>query len=154
MTVLAFTGHRPGKLFPYGESPEKNLICSWLARTIATVEPEYAISGMALGVDQWAANVCVQLDIPFIAAVPCDGQESKWPDQSKTEYHRLLNLAKEVKVISPGPYTNTCMDTRNIWMVDHCDVLAAVWTGQPGGTCNCVMYAKKVDKPIERLKWF
>jgi uncharacterized phage-like protein YoqJ len=40
------------------------------------------------------------------------------------------------------------MQDRNIWMVDHCDALIAVWDGTSGGTANCVRYAQKVGKPI------
>ena len=40
------------------------------------------------------------------------------------------------------------MQTRNEWMVNHCDKLIAVWNGSDGGTGNCVNYAKSINKEI------
>jgi nucleoside 2-deoxyribosyltransferase len=63
----------------------------------------------------------------------------------------MIELAHEVILVSDGTYPELgakCMQDRNIWMVDHCDALIAVWDGTSGGTANCVGYAKRVGKPI------
>jgi len=43
------------------------------------------------------------------------------------------------------------MQTRNIWMVDNCDLVLALWDGSDGGTGNCIKYANKIGKPIVNL---
>lgn len=153
---IAFTGHRPHKLGGYDPTNPKRVavraaIHDALQRAINKYGETHeivAITGGALGVDQDAASIAHKLGLPFIVAVPCQGQDSKWPAESKVRYATMLNLASEVVMVHDGPYNNTCMDKRNEWMVDHCDALVAVWDGTSGGTANCVKYAKKMKKPI------
>jgi len=40
------------------------------------------------------------------------------------------------------------MDKRNEWMVDKADSILAVFKQTPGGTANCVQYAKSKGKRI------
>lgn len=152
MTTAAFTGHRPNKLGGYDEvNPTRDQIRKLIRELLIGLAVTQAISGMALGVDQWAAEECVELGIPFIAAVPFEGQEDRWPPWSRAKYSELLNQSKEiVKICEPG-YSPAKMQTRNEWMVDHCDVLIAVWDGSSGGTANCVRYAEQVGKEIKRI---
>jgi uncharacterized phage-like protein YoqJ len=103
---------------------------------------------MALGVDQWAANIAYKLGIPFIAAVPFEGQEKAWPEQSQKVFNILIGKVAEVVIVSPGGYTAYKMQVRNEWMVDRADKVIAIWDGTPGGTGNCVNYAKSKNKEI------
>ena len=155
--IIAFTGHRPNKIGGY----DKN---NPLAKKIKEAIKEYlsylahkdedptgnftCISGMALGVDQLAAEVCIEEDIPFIAAVPFLGQESVWPLESQEHYNYLLEKAEEVVIVSEGDYAAHKMQVRNEYMVNKCDALMAVYDGSPGGTQNCVNYAKSKGKPV------
>jgi len=147
--IIAFTGHRPNKLGGYKiPNPTYTKVCQEIDKALKELKPEKIISGMALGVDQWAAFIACELNIPFIAAVPFEKQESKWPKQSQESYHKLIKLASEIVIVSPGGYSPEKMQIRNKWMVDRCDKLIAVWDGTPGGTGNCVEYAKSVKKDI------
>jgi len=110
-----------------------------------------AISGMALGVDTYFVQVCLELGIPFTAAIPFVGQESKWlPIQQKLYQYLLARAAKIVYVCEPG-YERWKMQARNEWIVDHSDHMIAVFDGSPGGTANAVLYAHKVNCPITRI---
>ena len=40
------------------------------------------------------------------------------------------------------------MDKRNRYMVDHADVLIAVWDGSPSGTGKTVRYAHQQGKSV------
>lgn len=152
--IVAFTGHRPDKLggwdplHPVVERVKKS-IRDFLARRW----PTQVISGMALGVDQWAAQICVDFGIPFIAAMPCDHMEHPWPLPSQERFHALLAKARQQVIVSPGPFKPWKMQRRNEWMVDHCELLAAVHDGSGGGTYNCIEYAESVGREVERLKW-
>ncbi len=147
--IVAFTGHRPQKLGGYGPSTMQTMVRVAVRTLLVEKGATAAISGMALGVDQWAAEVCVELGIPFTAAVPFVGQESQWPEESQRHYQLLLQRAYNVVVVSPGPYHPWKLQRRNEWMVDNCDVLLAFWDGSPGGTANCVRYAEEV----RRTRW-
>lgn len=145
--IVAFTGHRPDKIGGYAvPNPTYDRIVRELEWQLLWLGPVKAISGMALGVDQWAAQICVNLGIPFVAAVPFAGQERMWPQASVAVYEKLIAKAAEVVVVCKGGYTASKMQERNRWMVDRCDVLIAVWDGSCGGTGNCVEYAHKVKK--------
>lgn len=122
---------------------------------VKDAEPPYGglqiISGMALGWDQAIAVGCVRLGIPFIAAVPFEGQESMWPIHSRKMYEALLKAARSVKYVCDPGYSVEKMQIRNEWMVDNCDSILALWNGAPGGTENCVKYANLVAKPYQNF---
>lgn len=143
MTIVAYTGHRPDKLGGYRPSPLQSAVREQLVKKTRSCGATAAISGMALGVDTWAAEICTELEIPWCAAIPFLGQESEWPLESQLYYRRLLAQAHMVTYVSPGGYSREKMQIRNRWMVDHCDLLIAVWDGTMGGTWNCVKYAER-----------
>lgn len=150
--ILAFTGHRPNKLGGYSlENPLKLKIEYKISEILLSVQPKCCISGMALGVDQWAAGICIELCIPFIAAVPFEGQERMWPERSQRIYRYLLSKAAKTIIVSKGGYAAYKMQVRNKWMVDRSDKILAVWDGSSGGTWNCVQYAKSLNKEIIRI---
>jgi uncharacterized phage-like protein YoqJ len=147
--IVAFTGHRPDKLGGYKLPNDTYIrVCQKIDTTLKEFKPEKVITGMALGIDQWAASIAHKLHIPFLAAIPFEGQENAWPESSRKIYRILRKLATEEVVVSQGGYSADKMQVRNIWMVDNCDKLIAVWDGTKGGTGNCIEYAKSVKKDI------
>lgn len=147
--IVSFTGHRPSKLGGYNP-PNKifNYITNELKRTLLELKPTKAVSGMALGWDQWAAEICLVLQIPLVAAIPFAGQEKIWPQSSKDIYYQLLKQATETVIVCEGGYAPWKMQKRNTYMVDNCDLLIACYDGTSGGTHNCIEYAKSLNKDI------
>ncbi len=148
--IIAATGHRPNKLGGYTDQVKQRLL-DLATAALKHYKPTHVISGMALGWDQAVALAAVNLNIPFIAAVPFKGQESQWPQSSKDDYQTLLDLAQEVIIVCPGDYSPEKMQKRNEWMVEKCEMLLALWDGSPGGTKNCIDYAKRDANPIVNL---
>lgn len=148
--VLAVTGHRPDKFDDGYEpsSPMKDWVKRELKKIITRYKPDFCISGMALGVDQWFAEVCVDISMPFVAYVPFEGQESIWPNDSRMHYHELLAKAVRIKTCSSPGYEASKMHRRNHMMVDASTAMAAVFDGSPGGTAECFAYAKSVKRRI------
>lgn len=146
--IVAFTGHRPDKIGLAADRVRhgirKALIADW---------PLYVICGMAQGVDTWAAETCLALGIPFVAAVPCDNMEKPWSRPTQERFRRLLKQACEVVVVSPGPYKPWKMQKRNEWMVDHCSRLLSVFDGSLGGTYNCLAYAAQIGRETHAIDW-
>jgi len=149
--ILGFTGHRPNKLGGYGASAIQEHVRGAVRQHILGIRPECTISGMALGFDQWAAEECIALKVPFVAAVPCEQQDSPWPNESQQQYRTLLFRAHKVLVLNSGRYAPWKMQKRNEWIVDNSDGLLACWDGSNGGTANCVQYAQRFNKPIWRI---
>lgn len=155
---MAGTGHRPDKIGGYDYyNPQRVWIRERIRTALVDLHATKTISGMALGVDQDLAQVSIDLAIPFIAALPFVGQESRWPKSSQDYYEWLLERADEVVVVSPGGYAAYKMQVRNKWMVDHANALVSVWDGSPGGTGNCMTYAKDTNilvYPIDPRDFF
>lgn len=155
---IAITGHRPNKLG--NDYDLTSLLIDKIEYEILKIltDEEYSgrdvklITGMALGIDTLFAKIAVELKLPFIAAIPCTQQHAKWFQKSKETYLDLINHPLCEKVyVTDKPYTPDCMQKRNEWMVDECDLLIAVWDGSSGGTKNCYDYAKARGKKIFRI---
>ena len=154
----AFTGHRP-KSFPwkYNEADrECVLLKEVLAAQISALAEQGAtdfLSGMALGVDLWCAQIVLGLQekyptIKLHCVLPCEGQEIKWAASAQAQYRAILKQASNVVYVS-RKYTPDCMLERNRYMVDHASILLAVHNGtQRSGTGATVNYARKLGRKI------
>ena len=164
---ICITGYRPSKLpARYGyninsaayQNLAKAIRCVLLINVLECQDPNLeCISGMALGVDQLFVSIAdwlkknqtyAWLSTKITAAVPCRGQEVKWPVPSREQYHKLLALCDDVHFVTNTSFTPSCMEDRNRWMVDRSDAVIAVWDGKSGGTANCIRYAKQNKKTI------
>lgn len=151
--VIGVTGHRPNKLWGYDLSePRYQNVARALEGLADQLGARGLITGMALGFDQLCADVAIQnRNIRSIAAVPFDGQALRWPSQSQKIYKQQLAQMDEKVVVSDGNYSPEKMHRRNQWIVDHADVMVALWDGTSGGTGHCVHSAEIANKPIFRL---
>lgn len=150
--IVAATGHRPNKIGGFEFSnPKRVWIRDRIRDQLVSLKPNTCISGMALGIDQDFAFISIEMGIPFIAAIPFEGQESKWPLPSQRFFNELLALASRIEIVSPGGYAAWKMQVRNEFLVDECNVLLAIWDGSKGGTYNCIQYATKVNREIRRI---
>lgn len=148
--ILTATGHRPDKLGGYSKDVEERLYrlaYSYLKET----KPSRVITGMALGWDMAVAEACIVLGIPFTAAIPFEGQETKWPLASQERYHFLLSYAAEQIIVCDGFYEAWKLLKRDEWMVDQGDKVIALWNGSKGGTGHTVKYAQTKGKEVVNL---
>jgi uncharacterized phage-like protein YoqJ len=151
--ILAGTGHRPRRLGGYGYKAVFNLL-KFTRNALERYQPDVVISGMAIGYDAALARAAIILNIPLWAYIPCIRQDERWPEHEKVRYHALLNKAAKVVQITNTTYNAnpSCMQLRNVQMVNDADKILALWNGEPkGGTYNCVKYAEKVGKPVVNL---
>ena len=137
MTVICVTGHRPQKL-PEDAEARVRAVLRW---ALTELKPSGLISGMALGVDQWAADEAFALKVPVLAAIPCLGQDRFWSPESQQAYRARLAKVRAQHLITNAPYSPQVMQARNVWMVDQSQTVVAIFDGKPGGTANCVKYA-------------
>ena len=113
------------------------------------------ISGMAPGVDIWAAEIVLQLrdegaDIKLICAIPFEGFEKRWPEW-EGRYNAIMEKADLVRFICKGNVRGS-HQIRNVWMVDHSARVIAVFSGEKSGTKNTIDYANRVGVEIEYIK--
>lgn len=152
MTIIAGTGHRPDKLGGYSIETTIRLT-RFAIQELRYRKPSYVISGMAQGWDQALAYAATELHIPWAAYIPFAGQESRWPQAAQEEYGLLLSKADRQFTVCGGEYAAYKMQKRNERMVNDCDLLLALYNGTPGGTANCVRYARMTRRVIVANVW-
>ena len=149
-----FTGHRPEKL--------KRM--QWLIKRDLKKEILRAmddginvfISGMARGVDIWAAEIVLSLrdsgkPVKLICASPFPGFESRWEKEWQDRYNEIMAAADHTVFVCKG-YSRSCFQIRNEWMVNHSARVIAVYNGETGGTKNTIDYAKQANLNIQIVK--
>lgn len=154
MHRVCFTGHRPEKL----TRTEKDIVRDLekeIRQAIADGLSVF-ITGMARGVDIWAAQIVLSLrnsgyDIKLICACPYDGFESGWSKDWQKQYKEILAAADYVKYVCEG-YSRSCFQIRNEWMVNHAARVIAVFNGEKSGTKNTIDYAAKAGIPVVRIE--
>ena len=147
---VCFTGHRPEKLTRSEKALRKDLEKE-IRQAIADGLTVF-ITGMARGVDIWAAQIVLSLrdegyPIKLMCACPYDGFEVGWKQEWKAQYNTILAAADLVKYVCEG-YSRSCFQIRNEWMVNHAIRVIAVFNGEQSGTKNTIDYASKVGVPI------
>lgn len=156
MSIIGVTGHRPEKLnLSYSETDHLLLTDSlsilFNSLNICDSNTKF-ITGMALGFDMAVAEYCVRTRISFIAAVPFDGQDAKWPIEARKRYERLLSEAESIKIVCEGGFASWKFIRRNEWIVNSSDEIICLWDGQKGGgTAQCVEYAENKGKKVTNL---
>lgn len=145
----AFTGHRPEKTTrPVTEIQEalRASICQSVADGFNVF-----ITGMARGVDLWAAEIVLDLrkekDLKLICAIPFEGFEVRWSKEWLNKYRYVLDQADFTYVVGKN-YSYDIFSRRNIWMVNHAKRIIAVYDGTPGGTRNTIAYANQSNVEV------
>lgn len=144
---IVITGHRTEKLAPYDFGWIQTAIDDVLVGLKPLDSSLLAYSGMASGIDLHFCKSCLILGIPYIACIPFEGQENTMTLYDADMRAQLLKSAKEIKQV------------KNSWMVEHCDVGIAVWSGQKGGTFNVVEQFVTAKKnwywvnPVGKVVW-
>lgn len=154
----AFSGHRPNKLPWRGNETDprcKALKAALEAQITAQIEvgcTEF-LSGMALAVDTWAAEIVLKLreENPALhlhCILPCADQDAKWSASARGWYHAILEQADSIVRVS-RENTKNCMLERNQFLVRYAPTLIAVYNGEPrGGTAATIRYARKLERRI------
>ena len=158
MKTLCFTGRRPQKL-PWGYN-ETDVRCLSLKKQLeekidAAIAEGFThfISGMALGVDMWAAEIVLSrknagCPITLEAALPHSKQASSWSISHQNRYNRILKHCDKITCISRS-FTYSCLMQRNCYMVDSSDRVIAVTDGLTGGSGKTVLYARSKGVEVD-----
>lgn len=156
-TTCCFTGHRPQSLpWRFQESDSRCLalrqrLRNQIEEVITQQGVRQFLTGMALGVDIWAAELVLQcrerFPVELVCVIPCAGQETRWTAQARLRYRNILAQADRQILLQPH-YSPGCFNRRNRYMVDHSQLVIAVWNGQPSGTGNTVAYARAQGRQV------
>lgn len=156
LKTVCFTGHRPDKLggFDPNNPLAKKVKEKLKASIVDCISKGYDtfISGGALGVDQWAAEIVIDLknqhNIKLVIAKPFPSQDKVWNDIAKKIFQNICSKADSIVDVSPDPYAAWKMQARNEYMIKNSSLVIAVYDGTEGGTGNAVKSALKKNKAI------
>lgn len=149
--ILGTSGHRALGEASFPKSAY-NAIYEKTKSIFQELKPSRMITGMAVGWDTLVADLCVEMNIPFICALPFNGQEAYWSAYDRKHYNDLLAKAEKIEVINRAGWANWKYQTRNVWIVDHSDKMLFCYDGGiASGTKNCYDYAVKSGKEIVRI---
>jgi hypothetical protein len=145
-------------------------------RKAGTTPIAYAVvSPLAEGADRVVARAVLNCrnyrDTRLDAVLPLvveDYLEDFKIDNSKTEFHKLLTrcrrpiILRSVRIATEAQSADEAKLLRNLayervgrYVVDHCDVLIAIWDGEEsrgrGGTAEIIKYAEEQGRPVIRI---
>ena len=157
MKTCAFTGHRP-KGLGYLESDErcaalKEKLRSLIIRMMEEEGVTHFISGMAQGVDMYAAEIVLELkkqypQITLECAIPYERQAVRWPEALRDRYFSIAEHCDQETMLQTH-YTQDCLWKRNQYMVDHADIVLAVCNMRlHSGSKQTVLMARRRLKPV------
>jgi hypothetical protein len=111
-----------------------------------------ALSGMAIGADQIFAELALEAGLRLHAVIACQGYEATFaPGDELRGYEVLLAKSSQTTTMDFAAPSEAAFEASGHWIVDHCDIMVAVWDGKPakgrGGTGDVVAYAEKKAVP-------
>lgn len=115
-----------------------------------------AVSPLAEGADRIVARAVLEeagaalaVPLPFPAE---DFATDFAAPASKAEFEELLARATGVEVMPPAATRDEGLERAGRWVVEHSDVLLALWDGAPsrgrGGSAEIVAYARQRGLPV------
>lgn len=134
--VITVAGHSPARLG--GDAVFPRLV-EFAEKTLGQMAPSKVITGLDLGWGVAVAQACIDLNIPFVAALPYDGSTSHWCSIDRRYGDMLLERAHETVVVTPGDREEWKIGRRNRWMIDQSDILAVLYDGGGEGRTACMV---------------
>ena len=148
--TYCFTGHRTEKIKEDIEVIKANLGTE--IRKAIELGYDTFITGMAEGVDTWAAEIVLGIkeqnsNIKLICAIPFRGVEKNRTPEMQEKFHEILQKADGSEYMTEKK-TRWMFMARDEWMVDRSSYIIAVFNGSGGGTEHTLQYAAKCGKHV------
>ena len=117
--------------------------------------PFTVLSPLAEGADRLVADrILAQPNAQLIAVLPMPRTEyeTDFDDESRQEFLSFLKRAQQIVELPPAPTREAAYEACGLYVLNHCDILIAIWDGQPaqgvGGTGAIVAAAREIKKPL------
>lgn len=150
MYKVMVTGHRPQKLPVESINAIKLALLERVQALYDRHDDLVLVTGMALGVDMWFAEIGIKLGIPVIAVIPFTNQAASWHKLNRQHYLNILRDTEEIQCIHEE-YKPSAYFDRNKAMVEQSDECIAVWDGSQSGTAHAVSVANSLGVPVDRI---
>lgn len=148
---IGVTGHRTLANAPLIEKGVRDALGRLESELSGSPHVFVVVSPLAEGADRLVAEAVLGYDKSRLEAVlplSVDDYMLDFPTQaSEDEFKRYLTKASSIKVMESSSSREEAYERAGRYVVDHCDVLIAIWDGKPasgrGGTAEIVEYAVK-----------
>lgn len=148
-----------------GHQAREGIDWTWVQTELLSALEDHGIisglSSLASGTDQLFAAATLQLRAKLVSVLPVDRYEDEFEGDARRMYRFLRDASEQVNLSSKLPREHAFLAAGK-YIVDNCELLIAVWDGQPaegiGGTADIVAYAKQRDRktvlldPVSRQK--
>ncbi|MGN1416354.1 MAG: SLOG family protein [Oscillospiraceae bacterium] len=159
--TVCFTGHRPEKLPDKGDPRSQVVLVlkSLLRQQILDAVDDgfdTFITGMAAGVDMWAAEIVEELmeknsSLKLYGAYPFRNYDARYKTPEDIRLTQdIVSRATGIVYVNEY-YSNSCMFERNRFMADRSSRMIAVIGDYRTGTGYTVRYAQKVGLDVRIL---
>lgn len=156
---VALTGHRPQRLglpeLDFEVTHKWRKIIDWLKGQILVFNVTDTYCGMASGCDIAWGIASLEFNnetsvkkynrgkIKLHCILPCKDYNNH------IRWHNLLKLGADEWIELSDEFYKGCDNARDQYMIDHCDVLIAIWDGnKSGGVWSTIRKAQKAGKKI------
>ncbi|OEJ49514.1 hypothetical protein [Streptomyces agglomeratus] len=147
MTRIGITGHQglPEDAISFATGKIREIFAQ-------AASPLIGYGSLAEGADQLFARELLAAGGTLHVVIPASDYEGTFSESDKSTYFDLLDHAATVtRLPYPAP-SEEAYDAAGQWVVSHCDVLIAVWDGEPsrglGGTADAVAHARKLGRTV------
>lgn len=156
MKVACFVGYEP---FLLGADWDESSPAAQQLKAVIRVEVEKLIQrgytrflcSFNRGADHLFAEAVIALKARYLvrleSVLPHEEQAAEWPESARERYFNLLAGCDDETLLQTR-YSAGCQLRAVKYMVDHADLLIAVYDGKVSGTMEAVRRAKAESKPI------
>lgn len=154
---IALTGHRPQRLgLSEDECDESwSAISEWICHQLIEAQKYSMIHAEPLEIYCGMASGCdIEFGIVFSILAPMYNATLRCvlPCKEYNSNHKYYNMIKDIAdewIELSDEFYKGCDNARDQYMVDHCDVLLAIWDGnKSGGVWFTIRKAQKAGKQI------
>ncbi|WP_410644247.1 hypothetical protein [Amycolatopsis sp. lyj-346] len=147
MTTIGISGHQnlPDIARRHAERDIRTLLAQQNG-------PVTGLSSLAAGADHLFAGLLLAAGHRLHAVIPCRGYADTFNPADLTVYQKLRGAAAEVTELAFAEPSEAAFDAAGKYVVEHCNLLVAVWDGQPahglGGTGDAVAHARELGRDV------
>ncbi|WP_313008957.1 hypothetical protein [Brevundimonas vesicularis] len=152
MIAVGITGHQDREGLDWAFVEDE------ITRALEAVpRPFDGLSSLAIGADQVFAQAVLKAGGKLVSVIPAHDYETTFQGRDRLAYLELLHRSVPVELpLESGGQQAFFRAGR--WIVDHADLMIAVWDGQPskglGGTADVVDYARLKGRPCLHINPF
>ena len=147
---VGVTGHRD--LSDFHQSELRTEIFQELKKLKHGHDHYVILDSIAVGADLLCAQIGIELGYELICPLPFAGYRDDFLNEDLKLFDELIKQASRSFVVSDGADKDAAYLTAGEYIAENCDVLIAIWDGQPQqsicGTAAVVDAAKRSHKDI------